>query len=362
MAAGAADPDRRPASPSVTVRPIFILSAPRSGSTLLQRVLASHPSVSTASEPWLLLPLLAPLVDGLPAPSGRERLVSIALADLIEELPERADDYRAAVRAMALELYAKLTPPPATHFVDKTPMYHLIVDELFRTFPEGLFVFLFRNPLSVLASSVELLDAGRWEVSRYHMTLFRSFADLAPACERHADRSIVVRYEDLVAGDERPWQRLFEHLELPWRPEVLSGFHRVRLRGRLGDPIGSARYRSLSAGSVDRWRDAVCNPLRRTWCARYLRWLGRDRLAAMGYDLDALCAQLRACGHSADHLFDDARRTAASLLRELVKARMPINSSRASTWRALLGPPATRAQQRRSRPGEVDLGQVRRPG
>ena len=38
--------------------PIFIISLPRSGSTLLQRILTSHESVASASEPWLLLPLI----------------------------------------------------------------------------------------------------------------------------------------------------------------------------------------------------------------------------------------------------------------------------------------------------------------
>ena len=39
-------------------RPLFILSLPRSGSTLLQRVLANHPDVATTPEPWVLLPMV----------------------------------------------------------------------------------------------------------------------------------------------------------------------------------------------------------------------------------------------------------------------------------------------------------------
>src|SRR5665213_3086127 len=43
---------------AMPVRPIFIFSISRSGSTLLQRVLAAHPEVATVSEPWLLLPFV----------------------------------------------------------------------------------------------------------------------------------------------------------------------------------------------------------------------------------------------------------------------------------------------------------------
>ena len=55
----------------MSIRPIFIFSAPRSGSTLLQRVLAAHTQVATASEPWILLPLLSPLYDHIPGAGGR---------------------------------------------------------------------------------------------------------------------------------------------------------------------------------------------------------------------------------------------------------------------------------------------------
>ena len=40
------------------ITPIFIFSLPRSGSTLLQKIIASSNEVSTSSEPWILLPLL----------------------------------------------------------------------------------------------------------------------------------------------------------------------------------------------------------------------------------------------------------------------------------------------------------------
>jgi hypothetical protein len=158
----------------VSLRPLFIFSGPRSGSTVVQRILASHSQVATASEPWLLLPLLAPLYDRLPAPGPRDPLVRDAVADFVGQLPRGRDDYRAAAREMALSLYAKAAQHDVAYFVDKTPPYHLIVDEVVETFPEGRFLFLFRNPLSVVASTVELFDAGRWEVTRYHMALFQS--------------------------------------------------------------------------------------------------------------------------------------------------------------------------------------------
>ena len=43
---------------SENISPIFLYSLPRSGSTLLQRMLADNPVIATASEPWFLLPIV----------------------------------------------------------------------------------------------------------------------------------------------------------------------------------------------------------------------------------------------------------------------------------------------------------------
>jgi hypothetical protein len=321
----------------VSVSPIFILSAPRSGSTLLQRVLAAHSQVATTSEPWILLPLLSPLYDGLPAAGARDPLIHNALGDFLAVLPgDGRDEYRAAVRELATRLYQQASPPTATRFVDKTPLYHLIVDEIIATFPEGRFLFLFRDPLSVVASSIELFDGGRWEAPRYHMALFQSLADLVPASRRYSSRSLTIRFEDLVTGDETPWRGISEYLALPWEPAMLERFADVDLRGQMGDQTGVRTYASLSREPVDKWRQTICNPVRRAWCARYLSWLGADRLAVMGYELDELQAQLGTAGGGTRHAAQDGRRLAVSFVREVVKAHAPRFSSRASTWRALL--------------------------
>jgi hypothetical protein len=56
----------------------------------------------------------------------------------------------------------------------------------------------------------------------------------------------------------------------------------------------------------------------------------------MGYDLDELQRELNTIPLSREGIWEDAGLMAASLIRELVKARLPRYSSRASTWRALL--------------------------
>ena len=100
------------------VRPIFLFSLPRSGSTLLQRMLATHAEIATATEPWFLLPYLYTLREnGAYAEYGHSTMVA-AIRDLCDDLPNGRADYLAQVRQLALGLYENLTSTE-TYFLDR---------------------------------------------------------------------------------------------------------------------------------------------------------------------------------------------------------------------------------------------------
>ena len=70
------------------VQPVLLLSLPRSGSTLLQRLLGAHSEVATAPEPWVLLPFLYALrPDDVYAEYGHRVAVS-AVAEFLDRLPD----------------------------------------------------------------------------------------------------------------------------------------------------------------------------------------------------------------------------------------------------------------------------------
>jgi hypothetical protein len=322
----------------MSITPIFILSAPRSGSTLLQRVLAAHPDVATASEPWILLPLLAPLRPDLVGASHRDQLVGEAVEDFVAALPSGRSDYLAAVRTAALQLYGRAAGDHDRWFVDKSPIYHLVVDEIVGAFPEGRFVFLWRNPLAVLASAVELFGHGRWEPDQYTLALFQSLEDLVPASIRYASVAHAVRYEDLVCGDEATWRGLTEYIGIPFDASATERFTEVQLAGRKGDHLGSARFKSLSTEPLEKWRLVINNPVRRAWARRYLRWIGPERLAQMGYDLDDLMAELGSLDVGAGGAGEDLVRIAVSMLREAGKLATPAHGGERGAWNRLARP------------------------
>jgi hypothetical protein len=290
------------------IRPIFVLSLPRSGSTLVQRVLAGAPQIATAAEPWLLLPHGYALRERGIAAEYTQPIAARALADFVHHLPAGETDYWTALRGFALELYAKASGPGATYFLDKTPRYHYITAELFEVFPDAKVVFLWRNPLAVVASIVETWAKGRWNVERWQGDL-HGIAPLVDAHEAHRGTTIAVNYETLVGDPAATWPTIFEYLDLPFDPALLTSFSDVRLTGKMGDPTGVHRYQELSTEPLDKWKGTLGTRVRKRWCRSYLGWIGAERLATMGYDLPALEADLDALPSSARHAASDAVRS-----------------------------------------------------
>jgi hypothetical protein len=273
--------------------PIFIFSLPRTGSTLLQRLLAAHPDVSTTAEPWILLPLFYGRRErGVVAEYGHRSQVR-ALEDFREYLPRGDADIDEAVRAYALALYQKASSPRSRYFIDKTPRYHLIAEEIMRVFGNSArYVFLWRSPLAVVASIVTTWGGGRWKFNAYYVDLFDGLVALTDAYQRWAPLAHALRYEDLVEDPQRKLAACLRYVGLDPNHDIVDRLSMVRLHGRMGDPTGVNRYESVSTQSLESWKSVLIGPYRRAWSRRYLAWIGPERLKIMGYDSAHLLDEL----------------------------------------------------------------------
>jgi hypothetical protein len=285
----------------VILRPIFVLSLPRAGSTLVQRVLAAHPEVSTTPEPWLLLPQVFAMRErGGLATYGHVNAAR-AIREFAARLPNGNEDYVEELRRFILALYSKASGGGGRYFLDKTPRYHFIAEELRAIFPDARWVFLWRNPLAVAASVVTTWANGRWRPDRWRLDLLEGPHNLVTAYERYRDDAFAVRYEDLILDPMTTWPRLFGYLDLRFDPSLLNALPSVQLPARMGDRTGSARYQALSKEPLDKWKGVIGSPVRKRWCRAYLRRIGAHALGVMGYDLRGLLAEL-------DALQSDGRR------------------------------------------------------
>lgn len=281
------------------ITPIFLFSLPRSGSTLVQRVLGGHPEIATVSEPWILLPFLYTLREqGAYANYAHHGAVN-AIKDFYDEFPGGRNDYLAELRQFVLNLYGKTAVyQNQLYFLDKTPRYHLVVEDIIELFPDGKFVFLWRNPLAIAASIIQTWGEGDWILYRFHVDLYEGLNNLTKAYENNKEVACSIQYEDIVSGSDKIWERIFAYLELPFDPSLLATFVDIPLKGRYGDMEGTARYKAINSEPVEKWKATYHNSIRQKWAHRYLQQIGDSPLRTMGYQIDQLHAELNSISTS----------------------------------------------------------------
>jgi Sulfotransferase family len=297
-----------PPGASTATEPIFLLSLPRAGSTLLQRMLAAHSQIASAAETWLLLPFLYTLRrDGAKSEYGHSTAVRAIEEFYSHHLDGGRRGYLDEGRRFFLRLYADAADG-LPYFLDKTPRYHLAVAELLELFPAARVVFLWRNPLAVAASIIDSWNAGNWNLDTHRIDLQRGLAGLVSAYENAGPRAVSVRYEDLIDRPAQEIARVVRELGLPHEAGLGEAFGSVELPGSMGDYHGRRRYTEVSREPLEKWQATLANPFRRAWAKRYLGWVGRERLALQGYDYDDLQAQLDALPLRLNHTGGDVAR------------------------------------------------------
>ena len=286
---------------------IFIFSLPRSGSTLVQRILTGHPQVASISESWLLLPQFYALRPHSVFAEYAHISASNAIQEFYRHLPNGYSDYLNAVKTLSVSLFSKISSkqPSVTHFVEKTPRNTLVIDEIIETFPKSKFVFLWRNPLAIAASMIETFGLGKWNLYKTKIDLFQGLENMVMAYGNIKSRAFTINYEDLIERPEQICKQMFDYLNLPFNTRILSQFSSVEFQGRMGDQTGTNEYEAINSAPLLKWRTVLNNPIRRLWAEKYLDWIGAERLHRMGYDKKILMGELQSIPYRLNSFVSD---------------------------------------------------------
>lgn len=269
---------------------IFVISQPRSGSTLLQRVLSGHPEIQTSAETWLMLhPVYAMRPRSISAEYGAKNATT-GVRDFLSYYTSGPQVYDDAIRAFAATLYGNaLACSGKRYFLDKTPRYFFIIPDLQRLFPKARFVFLLRNPLAVLSSLLKTYVKEDWPaLSFFRHDLLRAPSLIKAGIDMLGEHAIVVRYEDFVSDPESQVARLCDRLGLAFEPAMLEYARTAPPKGRLNDPVGVHRHSRPTTGSLNKWKSLADSAQARHFAAAYLNALGEDLMLALDYPVDEM--------------------------------------------------------------------------
>lgn len=217
--------------------PVFVLGMPRSGTTLVEQILASHPQVHGAGE----LRALQDLVDGMgDYPAAVKRMTADDLARL-------GENYVARVAPLARG---------RRHVVDKMPANFLHAGLIHLILPHARIIHCRRDPVDTCLScytklfqaeqpfTYDLAELGQFH--RAYQALIAHWRKVLPT-----DRFIEVEYEAVVEDLEGQARRLVDFLGLPWDEACLS-FHKTERPVRTAS-LNQVRQ-PIYKTSAGRWR------------------------------------------------------------------------------------------------------------
>lgn len=276
--------------------PIFLISLPRSGSTMVQRLLSVSDNVATSSEPWVLLPVVyGYLRPGRIVSEYYQHVCDKATAEFVGGLENGVDDLYSAINEFARVLYNRSAKGDEKYFLDKTPRYHLIIPELVAAFPEAKFILLYRDLLDTFASAINFINKPHplFGLGSMWIDLVDGVQNMANAQRLLAEKALVIRYESIVMNPLEECGRLYRFLEIDQPPGLLEVFSDISLDGAMGDKSGYTLYKVPDARSIGKWRKVIVGSYRIKLVLKWLDKLSPDDIKAFGKFKEQIISELK---------------------------------------------------------------------
>jgi tetratricopeptide (TPR) repeat protein len=243
---------------------VFLLGFPRSGTTLLEQVLASHPDIETMEEQNAF----NAVIDGLAGDDTNDRLAALSEAEL--------ERYRKAYWDVVASRGIKATAPV---FVDKMPLNTLLMPLIARLFPDAKILFALRDPRDVVLSCFRRrfgMTPQMYQLTTLEGTAayYDAVMALAAIYRDKLDLALIeTRHESLLADFEGETRRVCDFLGVPWR-DAMKDFARRAQDNAINTPSAPQVARGLTSEGMGQWKRyakelAPVLPRLEPWVARF---------------------------------------------------------------------------------------------
>lgn len=263
---------------------LFIISQPRSGSTLLQSIVSNNRHIETTSEPWVLLPLLGVYDSVLNSSRYNSEWMLQAFNNFINKNVGE-QEYRIRLKEFIKSLYSTLGNSETKYVLDKTPRYYEISDRILDYFPEAKFIVLKRHPFAVLSSMIDSWSMNSLKkLSNYRIDLLSAPFLIHKFCESSSGNGNILqlKYESVVKDPTNIVRDVYRWLGIEFSEHVLRYSENAKFKGDLGDQVGINRYDRPVDSGVDSWKRLMTEPFWRDFLMGYSAYLGKDFLKSYG--------------------------------------------------------------------------------
>lgn len=227
--------------------PVFLIGFPRSGTTLMEQILDSHPRIQALEEK-----------------STVSQLVNRAL-DMLDERDCALTDLQEAELAGLRQLYftevsKHIVMQPGSLLIDKMPLNTVDIPVIVKVFPNAKFILAIRHPCDVILSCLMQNFASNASMAHFFtiedtaqlyaqvMGAFLHYADFLPLNYHR------IRYEDLIEDVPAESRKMLDFLGLPWDDTVLNHTAHARQRGGINTPSYHQVVQPIYQRSKYRWK------------------------------------------------------------------------------------------------------------
>lgn len=278
------------------MKTVFLLSLPRSGSTLLQRLLTYHPQIDSQPEPWLLMPFFLAIKGDLSASLVNHKSTSLAINELLKNNNICKREYVEWAYESICTFYNKIST--ANIFLDKTPRYSFFADLLVESLNgKTEFIVLWRDPLDTISSLITTWSKnpdGDWNLKLFENDFKVALPKLCGLLEKGYANCMFINYEDLVHDEtrEKIILKILSNVGVDSDVKCVLSKNILFENASLGDPTGVKKYDSVSKQSVGKWERLLINPYRCYRVKRLIKEVGRENIELMGYDMDYILSRI----------------------------------------------------------------------
>ncbi|OCQ93927.1 hypothetical protein BCD67_20625 [Oscillatoriales cyanobacterium USR001] len=239
---------------------IFLVGAPRSGTTILQSLLAAHPSIISFPETKFFQYLLSPSDNSLSVADGLKKF----FVDKIKEPRflscfnnqqselEKANALIAVLDTLAIEQNKSI-------WLEKTPQHIYYIDYLEKLLPEALFIHILRNGMDVITSMYEATrknpgpDAwsGEWSID----FCIQRWQEAISISYQYADKNnhILVKYEQFVENPRLTLLNICQFAQIEFDDLMLSKYKETAKELSLGEPWHQGIERNIESSNSHKY-------------------------------------------------------------------------------------------------------------
>ena len=247
--------------------PTFLIGFPRSGTTLLDTILRSHPSVEVIEE--------KPIIDEFVIQLHNKTKSNLDSLKIVDEnlLNEMRNVYFNSRKKYVKEDKNKI-------YIDKMPLNIIYAGEIVRIFPNAKFILSIRHPCDcVLSCFMQNFVLNDSMANFLNLNDSAKFYNIVMSLwEKHLNIFSInyhtIKYEEIVSNFDNSVKKLLNFLNLPWSDNVNEFYKTAKNRGIISTPSYNQINQPIYSKSIGRWKKyekhiSEIIPILKPWIKKY---------------------------------------------------------------------------------------------